>query len=134
MPGLKGLAETMDRRPVNHYVLVGSGVDGVIDTSSVIGQPSVAIRIDEKPLDGAEVRESEHGVEVAALVEQVPDSHTVYLRLVVPTVNVEAEPLPFAGLAVLTTARTPLSPSLVEGAVHQYEVRPVGGTAEALDF
>jgi hypothetical protein len=124
----------MNRRPANHYVVIGSGVDGVIDTSSFGGHSSVTIRIDEKPLNGVKLRESEHGIEVTGLVEQVPDSHSVYLRLTVPRVNVERESVPFAGLALLTTARNPLDPDLVEGSVHQHEVRPVAGTAEAVEF
>jgi hypothetical protein len=124
----------MKKTAANQYALVGSGVDGVIETSSVTGRPSVEIRIDEKPLDGAEVRVSEHGFEVTGVVEQVPDSHSVYLRLVVPAVNVDTEPLPFSGLALLTTARTPLAPALIEGAVHQYDMRPVGGMADAVEF
>jgi hypothetical protein len=93
----------MNRRPANHYVVIGSGVDGVIDTSSFGGHSSVTIRIDEKPLNGVKLRESEHGIEVTGLVEQVPDSHSVYLRLTVPRVNVERESVPFAGLALLAT-------------------------------
>jgi hypothetical protein len=31
-------------------------------------------------------------------------------------------------------ARTPLAPALIEGSLHQYDVRPVGGTAGAVEF
>ena len=124
----------MNNRPANHYVMVDGGIEGTIDTSSLSGRPSVDLRIGGRPLSEPELCDSEHGIEVTALVDQVPDSHTVHLRLVVPRVNVQEEPRPFVGLALLTTARTSIGgPALVDGALHRYEVRPVGGTAEAVD-
>jgi hypothetical protein len=35
---------------------------------------------------------------------------------------------------LLTTARTLFAPHVAEGAVHEYQVRPMGGTAESVSF
>jgi hypothetical protein len=123
----------MEPRQANQYIIVGSGVDGTIDTSGVGGLPSVSIRIDDKPLVSPELQHTELGIQVTGVVEQVPDSHSVHLRLFVPIVNVDTEAVPVAGLALLTTACTPLVPALVEGPVHSYEVRPVGGRADTVE-
>jgi hypothetical protein len=128
------MEEHMAAELANHYVVVGSGVEATIDTSSLTGEPSVSVVIDGTRLAAPELRSSEHGMEVAGVLENVPDSHTVYVRLTVPRVNVDAQAVLFVGLLLQTTARTPLSPELVEGAVHQYEIRAVGGTAEAVYF
>jgi hypothetical protein len=123
----------MESRQANQYVVVGNGVDGTIEASSVGGMPSVSIRVDDKVLVSPEYRDTELGVEVTGVIERVPDSHTVHLRLVVPRIIVAAEPVPFAGVALLTTACTPFSPSLPTGSVHRYEIRPVGGRADAVE-
>lgn len=119
----------------NHYVLAGSGVEGTIDTSSLSGQPAVDVRISGKALVEPQLRHTEHGIEVDGLLDQVPDSHVVNARLLVPQVNVEADAQPFVGVALVTTARTSVGgPALLSGALHRYEVRPIGGTASAVDF
>jgi hypothetical protein len=123
----------MELRQATHYVIAGSGVDGTIDTSSVGGLPSVSIRIDDKPLVSPELQNNEVGMQVTGVVEQVPDRHSVHLRLFVPIVNVGTEAAPVAGLALLTTACTPFGPALVEGPMHSYEVRPVGGRADTVE-
>ena len=123
----------MNTRPANHYVLAGS-IDGIVDTSGLGGEPSVNIRLDEKPLNDAELRDGDSGIEVTALVEQVPDLRTVRLRLLIPRVNVAADAAVFAGVALVTTELTTVGgPHLVEGPLHLYDVRPVAGTAEAVE-
>ena len=122
----------MTTRPANHYVVVGSGVEATIDLSTLSGETSVIVLIDGKSLSNQEFSSSEHGIEVTGILEAVPDSHTIYVRLMVPRVNVDTEAVPFAGLVLLTTALTPLAPGLLEGAVHRYQMRPVGGTADAV--
>jgi hypothetical protein len=122
----------MTTREANHYAVLGSGVQATIDTWTVGGEPSATITIDGTPLSGPKISRSEHGLEVSGAAEQVPDSHSIYVRLFVPTVNVDAEAMPFAGLVLLTTALTPFAEELVEGAVHQYQVRPLSGVADAI--
>jgi hypothetical protein len=123
----------MNTRPANHYVLVGS-IDGIVDTSGLGGEPSVNIRLDGKPLNNAELREGDSGIEVTALVEQVPDLRTVRLRLIIPRVNVGADATVFGGVALVTTELTTVDgPHLVEGPLHLYDVRPVAGTADAVE-
>ena len=122
----------MNTTPANHYVLVGS-IDGIVDTSGLGGEPVVNIRLDEEPVDNAELRDGDDGIEVTALVEQVPDLRTVRLRLLIPKVNVTADATVFAGVALVTTELTTIGgPKLVEGALHLYDVRPVAGTADAV--
>ena len=119
-------------RPANHYVLVGS-IDGIVDTSGVGGAPSVNIRLDGTPLMDADLCDTDSGIEVTALVEQVPDLHTVRLRLIIPRVNVGADATVFAGVALITTELTTVGgPDLVEGPRDLYDVRPVAGTASAV--
>lgn len=114
----------------NHYQFTGSGIDGAVDTAGFIGRPVIAIIVDGQKVAGAELTETDRGLEVTAIIEQVPDSHTVTLTLLLPRVNLDKEELIFAGLALLTTARTSIGgPDLVTGAVQGYALRPVGGTA-----
>jgi hypothetical protein len=122
----------MNTRPANHYVLVGS-IDGIVDTLGVGGAPTVNIRLDGNPLTDGELRDGDDGIEVTALVEQVPDLRTVRLRLIIPRVNVGADATVFAGVALVTTELTTIGgPHLVEGPLHLYDVRPVAGTASAV--
>jgi hypothetical protein len=113
----------MTTRPANHYVVVGSGVEATIDISTLSGEPSISVLIDGTPFSSQGFSRSEHGIELSGVLEAVPDSHTIY-RLIVPSVNVDAGALPFAGLVLLTTALTPLAPELVEGAMHRYRHAP----------
>jgi hypothetical protein len=123
----------MNTRPANHYVLVGS-IDGIVDTSGVGGAHTVNIRLDGNPLENAVLRDGDDGIEVTALVEQVPDLRSVRLRLILPRVNVGVDATVFAGVGLLTTELTTVGgPQLVEGPLHLYDVRPVAGTADAVE-
>jgi hypothetical protein len=127
--------EVMDKKVANHYLVAGSEIEGTIDTSSVSGRPSVDLRINGQSLQDPEFGNTEQGIEVSGLIALVTDTHSVHLRLLVPAINVGTEPVPFAGLAVLTTARSSIGgPALVDGPRQFYEIRPVGGTAEAVEF
>ena len=122
----------MNTRSANHYVLVGT-IDGIIDTSGLGGAPTVNIRLDGKPLPNAELCDGDGGIEVTALVEQVPDFRTVRLTLLIPRVNVDTDVTVFAGVGLVTTELTTVGgPDLVEGPLQLYDVRPVAGTAEAV--
>ena len=123
----------MTTTPANHYVLVGS-IDGIVDTSGVGGAHTVNIRIDGNALKNAELRDGDDGIEVTALVEQVPDLRTVRLRLILPRVNVGVDATLLAGVALFTTELTTVGgPHLVEGPLHLPEVRPVAGLADAVE-
>jgi hypothetical protein len=124
----------MANRSANHFTLAGGGVKGTVDTTSFTGKPAIDITVDGTQIIDPSLADTENGFEVTAVVEQVPDSHTVRLTLLVPHVNLTTEAKRFTGAAVLTTARTTIGgESLVDGVVHHYDLRTVNGTAEAID-
>lgn len=122
------------RETANHFEISGKGVHGVIDTAGLTGRPVVSVEVDGHRVSNAELRVTPIGVEVSAMVSAVPDGYTVQLRLVLPEVGVDGEPVPFAGFAVLATALTSIGgPHLVDGPRHLYELRPLSGTASVVD-
>jgi hypothetical protein len=124
----------MANQSANHFTLAGGGVKGTVDTTSFTGSPAVDITVDGMQVIGPSLVDTQNGFEVSAVVEQVPDSHTVRLTLLVPHVNLAGKPKRFTGVGILTTARTTIGgESLVDGVVHHYDVRTVNGTAEAVD-
>jgi hypothetical protein len=125
----------MATRSANHFTLERGGIKGTVDTTSFIGKPTIDIAVDGEPVSDPSLTDTENGFEVTGVVEQVPDSHTVRLTLLLPHVNVTSKPARFIGVGILTTARTTIGgEKLVDGVVHTYEARSVSGTAEALDF
>jgi hypothetical protein len=125
----------MANRSANHFVLAGGGVKGTVDTTSFTGDPVIDIVVDGTQATAPSLVDTQNGFEVSAVVEQVPDSHTVRLTLLIPHVNLDGTATRFTGVGILTTARTTIGgESLVDGVVHQYDVRSVRGTAEAVDF
>lgn len=124
----------MANRSANHFTLAGGGVKGTVDTTSFTGGPAIDITVDGVPANAPSLVDTRNGFEVNAVLEQVPDSHTVRLTLLLPHVNLAGEPTGFRGVGVLTTARTTIGgESLVDGVVHSYDVRSVSGTADAVD-
>lgn len=125
----------MANRSANHFTLAGGGVKGTVDTTSFSGSPVIDVTVDGSQVTDPSLVDTENGFEVTAVVEQVPDSHTVRLTLLLPHVNLTGKPKRFTGVAVLTTARTSIGGEpLVDGVVHHYDVRAVTGVAEAVDF
>jgi hypothetical protein len=124
----------MANRSANHFTLAGGGIKGTVDTTSFTGDPVIDITVDGTRVTEPSLADTENGFEVNAVVEQVPDSHTVRLTLLLPHVNVAGEAERFTGVGVLTTALTTIGGEpLVDGVVHHYDVRTVRGTAEAVD-
>ncbi len=120
----------MGLQPANHYVISGKGIDAVIDTAGITGAPAVSLTVNGRALPEPAVSTSSQGLLVEAVVDEVPDSHRLEIRLTVPEVNVADEPVTFAGVAALTRAQTSFGgPRLVAGALQLYELRPVAGTA-----
>lgn len=123
----------MANRSANHFTLAGGGVKGTVDTTSITGSAVIDIAVDGEPVIEPSFADTENGFEVSALLEQVPDSHTVRLTLLLPHVNIAGKPRKFTGVAILTTARTTIGGEpLVDGVVHTYDVRTVSGTADAV--
>jgi hypothetical protein len=124
----------MTTRSANHFTLAGGGVKGTVDTTSFTGEPAIDLTVDGKQAIAPTLVDTENGFQVGAVVEQVPDSHTVRLTLLLPHVNVAGNPERFTGVGMLTTALTTIGgEQLVDGVVHTYDVRTVKGTAEAVD-
>ncbi|MGZ4617428.1 MAG: hypothetical protein ACXV5Q_07410 [Frankiaceae bacterium] len=123
----------MALHPANHYVISGKGIDAVIDTAGISGVPVVSLTVAGRSVTDPTVTTTSQGLVVEAVVDEVPDSHSILIRLTVPEVNVADEPVTFAGFAVLTRALTSFGgPRLVTGVAHLYEIRPVAGTASAV--
>ena len=119
----------------NHYVVIGDGISGTIDTSSISGQPVVGLEVDGESLQDPELRETPLGLEASGIVRSIPDLETVRATVIVPRMNVDGGACPFVGVALLTSIRTSIGgPRLVDGALELYTLRPVGGTAEAVVF
>jgi hypothetical protein len=123
----------MANQSANHFTLSGGGVKGTVVTAGFAGEAVIDITVDGKQATAPELVDTQNGFEVSAVVEQVPDSHTVRLTLLLPHVNLEQKAMRFTGAGILTTARTTIAgESLVDGVVHRYETRSVAGTAEAV--
>jgi hypothetical protein len=123
----------MSLEPANHFVINGNGISGIVDTAGMTGQPVVSLSLHGQPLEALSLENSSFGLVASATVEAIPDSHTVLLHVVIPVVNVEAEPVQFASLAVMVNTRTSIGgQGLVQGAIQQYEFRPISGVASAV--
>jgi hypothetical protein len=116
--------------PANHYVVIGQGIDAVVDTSDMSGTAAVTLNVDGRQIADPSFASTQHGLVIEGTVKVVPDSHSIDIRLTIPEVNQSEESVTFTGFAALTTALTSIGgPGLVSGALHLYEIRPVAGTA-----
>ena len=126
------VAPALTREDANHYVLTG-GVTGTVDTTSITGRPIVAIEVDGTAVADAELRPTPIGLEVSGLVEQVPDLKTVTVTIILPVVRLQfGEQITASGVALITTTHTSIAPQILEGALQDYEVRPVAVTASVV--
>jgi hypothetical protein len=120
----------------NQYTVTGGGIEGVVNTSSITGQPQASLEVDGTPVADLALAQTPRGIEVTGLISQVPDSKTVSLLLFVPVVRLEdgtAEP--WAGLGIVITERQSIGgPALLTGPIHAYQARPVGGLATVVEF
>ena len=124
----------MPFEPANHYVISGNGIQAVVDTTGITGEPSVSLSVDGQRVVDPALSNTPEGFVVDATVEQVPDSHTLEIRLVFPEVNLSESDVLFSGVAALTRELTSIGgPSLVAGPLQSYELRPVGGTASGIN-
>lgn len=117
-------------RPANHYEFTGDALSGSVVLAGITGQPAVNLQFDQWSISDADVEAGELGIVVTARLEFVPDKESVRLHLVLPEANISDEPVAVEGVAVVVTSRTSFAgPSLVEGPLRSYAVRPVSGTA-----
>ena len=118
----------------NHFVVVGAGIDGVIDLSGLSGEGVVSLTVDGRALRAPSLNATREGIVVEGIHEEVPDSHTLVVRVIIPKVNLDSAPETCAGFAVLTRARTSIGgPSLVSGPLHVFELRPLAVTASIVE-
>jgi len=116
--------------PADHYVLIGKGIDAVVDTAGMSGTAVVSLSVDGQKIADPSCASTQDGLVIEGMVKVVPDSHSIDIRLTIPEVNQSEAHVTFTGFAVLTTALTSIGgPGLVPGALHLYEIRPVAGTA-----
>jgi len=120
--------------PANHYVLVGKGIDAVVDTAGMSGTAVISLSVDEQQIVNPSLASTQHGLVIEGTVKVVHDSHTIDIRLTIPEVNQSEKHVTFTGFAALTTALTSIGgPGLVPRALHLYEIRPVAGTASRVE-
>lgn len=118
----------------NHYVVTGSGVELVVDTSGFGGRPVVGLEVDGTAVPAAVLSQTSHGLVVEGVVEEVDDGDSVLARLHLPSVNVADGAVTVAGFALLTRSRSSIGgPGLVEGPLHLYDLRPLAGTADVVE-
>ena len=124
------------RSEASHYSISGVGIHGTVDTSSITGKPVASLEVDGTSVPELTLNETERGLEVSGIVSAIPDDRTEYVTVFLPRVGVEDNSaMPWTGLALVTTALQSLGgPRLIGGARHDYAVRPVGGTAESVEF
>jgi hypothetical protein len=116
----------------NHYVFKGTGVSGSLDTTTLIGQPAGSVTVDDHDAQMVIERNSMGWIGTAP-VDAAPDAFTRSVVIVVPEVNADADGEKFDGLAIIVTHRTSIGgPGLVKGALEEYDVREISGTASAV--
>ena len=122
----------MNLKAANHYVLDGI-ISGTVDISGITGAPVVSLRFKGAEVPSAELQDSIAGLQVTAFLSARPNLDSQTLLMSLPVVNVTDTPLPFAGVALVVTARTSVGgPPLVSGVVHSYEIHPVTGAASVV--
>jgi hypothetical protein len=127
------------RRP-NRFELSGyEDVELTYDTTSIAGQPQLHYRHGDHDVSrsGDEIHslETEIGTLVTAEVESVPDSHTLTVSVMLPTINLGEDDADFETSAIETTSRTSIGgPNLVTGPLETYEFLPLSGKASLVSF
>ena len=87
--------------------------------------------------DEIDIQETKFGKLVTVLIEQVPDSHVVYLTLLLPTIYLpdESREFPVETIAIVTTHKTPFTGprGSVNGLqVDTYDTLALKGTARLI--
>jgi hypothetical protein len=135
--------------PPNHFVLSNGETQITYDTGAVTGESQLTYQgpigfgpVDERPVESVTIAGDQIHAEqvlylgqlVTGYLDAMPDAATFYLTLVLPEFNgisPMADPVSFSTLAILTTQLTSIAgPALVEGALQEYAVLELDGTAE----
>jgi hypothetical protein len=130
------------RQRPNLFELEGAGQTSIVySTTSLAGSPQLTYKEgdNETSFSGDEIRSSRNalfGTLVSVELANRPDQDTVFLVLVLPTVNLgENGTVKIRTFAVLTTHRTSIGgPDLVDGALQTYKTVSLRGNASQVDF
>ena len=119
----------MPQHLANHYKLEGDGIS-VVYGQDFGGNPHIVYN--GKAYTGVVVSKNELGLVASVVIDFAPDSHTVYLSLIIPPVNLSAENKTelVSTQAVFATHKTTIGgDELVSGQTIEYRFAPLSGTA-----
>jgi len=123
----------------NLFELKGPGIEVTYSASSFSGQPILTYK--DKKLNltfyGEDIRhlESDIGLELTVLLEELPDLHTVTFTLLLPKINLDGTECPFRTYGTMTTHKTSIGgPDLVKGPLQIYRVKALKGIARLVVF
>ena len=135
-------AATPQREP-NEYTLQGENKEITFATTSFPGEPVLTYKDEDgesRTFRGDEINLSQIQISrllVTVLIEQVPDSHVVFLTLLLPTIHLpeEEREFPIETTAIITTRQTPFTGPGGTGnglQVETYETLTLTGTARLI--
>lgn len=117
---------------VTEYALHGDGMEIVFQRRP---DEDMKLKYNDKVFSGRALHRENTvlGFVVSAVLDTVPDLHTVWLTVVIPDARcpADAKSIPVTTLAVITTKRTSIAgPGLVSGQIDTYKVVcPLQGNA-----
>ena len=130
------------RREPNEYTLQGENKEITFATTSFPGEPVLTYKDEDgesRTFRGDEIDISQPEISklVTVLIEQVPDSHVVFLTLLLPTIYLpdEEREFPIETTAIITTRQTPFTAPGGTGnglQVETYETLTLRGTARLI--
>jgi hypothetical protein len=140
-----------DTQPPNHFVLSNALTQIIYDTSTFTGEPQLSYQgpiglgpVAARPIESVTLVGDDILIEPVLYLGQVvtgylgamPDAATFYLSMVLPEFNgmsLGTDPVSFSTLAILTTQLTTIAgPALIDGALQEYAVLELEGTAEVV--
>ena len=118
-------------RPVTQYHLTGEEVRIVFQAGT---EDTTALEYNGQVFRGAELQREQTaaGLVVSAVIEAIPDLHTITLTVAVPEGNVPStdRSISVSSFAVFTRERSSIGgPALVEGQIRDYKLVPLRGDA-----
>lgn len=123
----------------NLFELKGMGIKLTYSATGFSGQPQLTYKDKRRTMTfhGEEIRQldSEIGLQITVILEQIPDLRTETLTLILPAINAEMTETPFQTNAIITTHRTSIGgPDLVKGVLQTYRIKTLRGIARTVIF